>query len=88
MTNGNEQVLSTIEASEVIDALTIAVEKLCCIETLATSIVDDMDKGLAEYRLAELLAFDLGAVAMEVESIRDKLSDARHGAPGRLSAMA
>lgn len=88
MNKSNEQTLSTANASEAIDALSIAVEKLCCIETLACSIVDDMDKALAEYRLVELLAFDIGAVATEVESIRDKMNDARHGAPGRFSAVA
>lgn len=70
----------------VIAALDMAVRRACCLETLAASVLDDMDKGLAGYRLAELLALDVSALAMELEAMRDDLGDVLHGTPNRFSA--
>ena len=59
------------DGSAVMYSLDMVVRRACCLETLAAAVLEDMDKGIAGYRLAELLALDVSALAMEIEAIRD-----------------
>ena len=98
MTNTNDKALAFIaerdeqraaahlDALAVADALGVAARRACCLETLAAAVLGGIDKASDVYRLAELLALDVSALAVEIEVLRDDAEDAAHGTPNRLAA--
>ena len=98
MTNTNDKALAFmaerdeqrtaahLDALAVADALGAVARRACCLETLAAAVLGEIPPDAPVYRLAELLALDVSALAVEIEAMRDDAEDAAHGTPNRLAA--